>query len=55
MKRYLPTVVAGAVLVGAALVIAGVSPLALVPFALFLACPLMMLLMMRGMHGGHGR
>ena len=26
----------------------------LVPFVLGLACPVMMLVMMRGMHGGHG-
>jgi len=24
------------------------------PYLLFLACPLMMWIMMRGMHGGHG-
>lgn len=55
MKRHLPAIVVGTALVGAALVLGGVSPGALVPFVLFLACPLMMLLMMRGMHGGHGR
>lgn len=27
----------------------------LLPVLLLLACPLMMILMMRGMHGGHGR
>ena len=27
----------------------------LLPIALFAACPLAMLIMMRGMHGGHGR
>jgi len=26
----------------------------LLPFAVFLICPLMMIFMMRGMHGGHG-
>jgi multisubunit Na+/H+ antiporter MnhG subunit len=28
--------------------------LGLLPFAIFLLCPLMMYFMMRGMHGGHG-
>jgi Protein of unknown function (DUF2933) len=28
---------------------------ALIPILLFVACPLMMVFMMRGMHGGHGR
>ena len=27
----------------------------LLPFVLFAACPLAMLVMMRGMHGGHGQ
>ena len=29
--------------------------LGLLPYALFLLCPLMMLFMMHGGHGGHGR
>jgi Protein of unknown function (DUF2933) len=28
--------------------------LGILPFAIFLLCPLMMFFMMRGMHGGHG-
>ena len=39
----------------AVLAVLGVPVLAVVPYLLFLACPLMMVFMMRGMgHGGHG-
>lgn len=55
MKRCLPHVAVGAVLIAAVLVLAGVPLLAVVPYAVVLACPLTMVLMMRGMHGGHGR
>jgi hypothetical protein len=36
------------------LVALGVPASTLLVAGLFLACPLMMLVMMRGMHGGHG-
>ena len=51
--RYL-LVGAGALVVG--LLIAGTSLLSLLPYALILACPLMMVFMMRGVGGptGHG-
>jgi hypothetical protein len=44
-------VAAGALVPG--LLVAGTSLQAVLPFLLLLACPLMMVLMMRGM-GGHG-
>ncbi len=51
--RYV-LVAAGALVVG--LLAAGTPVQSLLPYALLLACPLMMVFMMRGMggHGGHG-
>jgi hypothetical protein len=49
--KYL-LVAAGALAVG--LLLAGTPVQSLLPFALVLACPLMMVFMMRGMHGDHG-
>jgi choline-glycine betaine transporter len=40
--------------VAVALAVAGVPFGALLPFAVLLACPLMMVFMMKGMHGMHG-
>jgi hypothetical protein len=52
-SRYFPYLV-GAAVVAAALIAVG-APLAfLLPFAVVLACPLMMFVMMRGMAGMHG-
>ena len=52
----LPAYVLGAVAVAGILLVAGVPLATLVPLALLLVCPLMMLVMMRGMgrdaHGG---
>jgi hypothetical protein len=49
----IPTYVLVAVVVAGILVIAGVPLATLLPLALLLVCPLMMLVMMRGMgHGG---
>jgi len=52
--RYL-FVAAGALVVG--LLVAGTPVQSLLPFVLLLACPLMMVFMMRGMggHAGHDR
>lgn len=44
----------GVALLGVVLFAAGVEVSRFLPVALALACPLMMLFMMRGMHGGHG-
>jgi hypothetical protein len=52
-KRMVPYLV-GAAAVAAVLGVLGVPLGALLPFALVLACPLMMLVMMRGMSGMHG-
>jgi hypothetical protein len=53
-NRVVPWLVGAAAL--AALLIAFGAPLApLLPFAVLLACPLMMVFMMRGMAGMHGR
>jgi hypothetical protein len=50
--RYVEVAAAG-LLVG--LLVAGTSVQTLLPFVVLLACPLMMIVMMRGMgHGGHG-
>jgi hypothetical protein len=49
--RYL-LVAAGALVVG--LLAAGTPVRSLLPLVLLLACPLMMVFMMRGMGGGHG-
>jgi Protein of unknown function (DUF2933) len=60
----MPTYLLAAAAVAVALVIAGIPLAVLLPYALLLACPLMMILMMRGMgathsgsqdHTGHGR
>jgi Protein of unknown function (DUF2933) len=54
------TYLLAAVAIGTVLAIAGVPLAALLPYALLLACPLMMIFMMRGMggdgedHTGHG-
>jgi len=49
----IPTYVLAAVVVAGIQVIAGVPQATQLPLALLLACPLMMLVMMRGMrHGG---
>ena len=40
--------------VAVALAVAGVPFGTLLPFAVLLACPLMMVFMMKGMHGMHG-
>ena len=53
-NRMFPYMVGAAAL--AAVVIAFGAPFATVlPFAVFLACPLMMFMMMRGMAGTHGQ
>ncbi|MBK5331139.1 MAG: DUF2933 domain-containing protein [Ilumatobacteraceae bacterium] len=53
-NRMFPYMIGAAAL--AAVVIAFGAPLATVlPFAIFLACPLMMFMMMRGMAGTHGQ
>ena len=53
-KRMFPFLIGAAAL--AAVLIAFGAPLATVlPFAIFLACPLMMFMMMRGMAGTKGR
>ena len=50
----LPKYVAGAAVIAGILAIAGVPLGALLPFAVALVCPLMMIVMMRRMHGGVG-
>lgn len=52
-KNQIATYAAGVVAVGLVLAALGVQFAALVPYAVLLACPLMMLVMMRGMHGSH--
>ena len=51
-SRYFPYLV-GAAVVAAVLIAVGAPWASLLPFALVLACPLMMILMMRGMSGMH--
>lgn len=52
--RQMPAMIAGVVGVAAILLAAGVPLARLLPLALLAACPLMMLVMMRGMNqGGH--
>lgn len=46
--------VAVAVVVAAVVMAVGAPLASLLPFALLLACPLMMVFMMRGMSGSHG-
>lgn len=50
----LPAYVVCAALVAGVLAVFGVPLTALVPLAVLLACPLMMIFMMRGMSGMHG-
>lgn len=52
-SRMLPYVL-GAAVVAALLGLLGAPLASLLPFAVVLACPLMMVFMMRGMAGGHG-
>ena len=52
-RNYMPYVAVAALLV-AALAVAGVSISTVVPFAVVLVCPLMMVFMMKGMAGMHG-
>jgi len=54
MNRNYVTFVALAVVLAVALAIAGVSFGAVLPFAVVLVCPLMMIFMMKGMGGMHG-
>ena len=52
----IPTYLLAAAAIAAVLAIVGVPLAALLPYALLLACPLMMIFMMRGMTGmGSGR
>ena len=51
-SRYFPYLV-GAAVVAAVLIAIGAPLASLLPFALLLACPLMMILMIRGMTGMH--
>jgi hypothetical protein len=53
-NKMLPYLI-GAAAVAAALIAFGAPLGALVPFAFVLICPLMMVVMMRGMGGMHGR
>jgi hypothetical protein len=46
---------AGAALVAAVLIAIGAPLASLLPFSLLLACPLIMVFMMRGMSGSQGR
>ena len=52
-RNYMPYVAVAALLV-AALAVAGVSISTVLPFAVVLVCPLMMVFMMKGMAGMHG-
>ena len=52
-NRMFPYLI-GAALVAAVLIAVGAPLASLLPFALVLACPLMMVFMMRGMSGNHG-
>lgn len=52
-NRYLVPLLLGAVILGGALFLAGPSVFArLLPYGLFLLCPLMHVFMMHGLHGG---
>lgn len=53
-KSRIPTYLIGATVVAIALAVAGVPLVAVVPFAVLLACPLMMFFMMKGMGGMGG-
>ena len=50
-RNRLPTYVVVATVAAVVLAVAGVPLASLLPFAVLLACPLMMVFMMRGMHG----
>jgi len=52
-SRWFPYSVVAAV-VAAVLIAAGVPLASILPFVVLLACPLMMIVMMRGMGGMHG-
>ena len=54
MNRSYMAYVAVAALLVAALAVAGVSISTVLPFAVVLVCPLMMVFMMKGMGGMHG-
>ncbi len=49
----MPPYLLGAAAIAAALVIAGAPLAGILPFALLLACPLMMVFMMKSMSGNH--
>ena len=53
-KRMFPFLI-GAAAVAAVLIAFGAPLATVLPFAIFLACPLMMFLMMRGMAGTNGQ
>lgn len=53
-SRTTTSLVVVAALVAAVLIAVGAPLASLLPFALLLACPLMMVFMMRGMSGSHG-
>ena len=53
-NRMLPYLL-GAAVIAAVLIAVGAPIASLLPFAVVLACPLMMVFMMRGMAGAHGR
>ncbi len=52
-SRYFPYLV-GAAAIAAVLIAVGAPLASLLPFAIVLACPLMMIFMMKGMAGMHG-
>lgn len=51
----IPSYVTAGAVIAMVLAALGVPLTALIPFAVLLACPLMMILMMRGMGGMHGQ
>jgi hypothetical protein len=53
LNRMFPYLIVAAA-VAAVLIAVGVPIVSLLPVAVFLACPLMMVFMMRGMSGSHG-
>jgi Protein of unknown function (DUF2933) len=58
-QNQMLTCIAAAAIVAAILIVVGAPVVSLLPFALVLACPLMMIFMMRSMsgsedHTGHG-
>ena len=54
MRQHLPHYAIAAAILIVGLVAFGLPVTNLIFFGLFLVCPLMMLIMMRGMHGGGG-